>query len=125
MKEAITNLGKDETLQLQNLFVNHRLDPPTATKAQKYYRELRKLNLLHSHHLTLDTLMHTSIVVAEQSQTICDLRGQKIGPLCMALNQMLSERPTIRGITQGIKLYLQYSTRPNEQSLKDDLSTVL
>lgn len=80
---------------------------------------------MHSHNLTLDTLMKTSIVIAEQSQPICDLRGQKAGPLCMALNQMLYERSTVRGIMQGLKMYLLYSNRPNEQSLRADLSAVL
>lgn len=68
--------------------------------------------------------MKTSIVIAEHSQPLINLQGQKAEPLCMVLNQMLQERATARGVAQGLSIYLLGSNRPNEQQLKEGLAVL-
>lgn len=68
--------------------------------------------------------MKTSIVIAEQAQPLSTLQGQKAEPLCLALNQMLSERASVKALVQGINMYLIVSSKPNEHSLKEGLSAL-
>jgi hypothetical protein len=123
MKEAITNLGKEETQQLTALTSNHMLDPPTAHRAQKHYRELRRLNLAQDNPLSVEQLMRTAIVIAEQSQPVYNMQGLRVGPVCLALNQMMNSKATLRAVVSGIKLYL--GCRGQEEELKNGLARLL
>ena len=121
MRDAITDLGKDENLQLQTLLAVHHLNPTTVARTHKYYRQLRKLNHTQQHSIPLHHLMQTAIIIAEQSQPLFDLKGHKTSTPCLTLNSLISSRESIRGVVKGLKLYLT-SCLPHEEELREELS---
>jgi hypothetical protein len=57
--------------------------------------------------------MKTSIIIAEQALQLSTLQGLKAQPLCLALNQMISEITSVKPLVQGINMYLIGSCKPN------------
>lgn len=69
--------------------------------------------------------MKTSIVIAEQAHPLSTLQGLKAEPLCLALNQMISERSSVRAVAQGLNMYLIGSSKRIEHHLKEGLALVV
>jgi hypothetical protein len=74
-------------MNLLKLMNQHNLDNKTSSKTQKYYRELRKIY----HHFdqqayNMEDLMRAAIVIAEKSQIVYNIKGEKVKGLTLSLN---------------------------------------
>ena len=120
MKEAITNLTKEENCMLQAMIDRHQVEPALASRIHKYYRELRRVNVNAGQNLEMGLIMRTAFVVAEQSQPVCNVQGQAMGAVCMWANRMLGSRDNTRNLLAGVKLYLS-GIKAHEHELRDNL----
>ena len=106
MREAITSLAKDESHRLQTIIAAHQLDHPLSLRAQKYYRELRRLNQASQDvSLSMDSLMKTALAIAEQSQPLVNMQGTSLGTVCLLLNRLLGDKSENSQLIRGLGLY--------------------
>lgn len=105
MREAITNLSKEESVRLEQLLAHHTVDARTASKTHRYYRELRRMQMAVEQ-ANLDDLMRAAIVIAEKSQILYSLAGLPIPSLPLALHDMLRSNVSLPRLTAVLSAFV-------------------
>lgn len=59
--------------------------------------------------------MKAAILIAEHSQEVYNLRGDRIGCVNLALNQILRSTHNLKGIVAALKIYLSLSKATDSQ----------
>ncbi len=100
------------------------LTPASAAKTHKYYRELRKFTL-HAHQTpAVDPLMRAAVLLAEQSQPILTLKGDRIKAFPLLLGPVVSTTSDLQALTRGLQLYLLHS-RSIDLELRTELASLV
>ena len=109
---------------LQQLCAQFSLPPASAAKTQKYYRELRKFTL-HAHQTpAVDPLMRAAVLLAEQSQPVLTLRGDRVKAFPLLLGPVVATASDLPALARALQLYLLHS-RTIELELRTELAALV
>lgn len=68
--------------------------------------------------------MRAAIVIAEKSQLVYNIRGEKIKGLALSLNEMIKQNNSLGKLINIIKVFITHS-KVLEEELREDLTLVV